>query len=170
MPDDIADLVIVDAAFYRRDEGGRNAVSFQILQRLLTYFAQVRTAKIDQRIALKRIELQIDFKAAFVLRQPGHEIGLARDPQAVGIDHHMADRAGANPSRIAKKSGCRVGRRPKSAPDPARLAGHQRVQHLSMVDRDAKLVRAGEDLAKQTGQVRLQCSVISISARQECCS
>ncbi len=93
--DDVADRVIVDAALDGRDQRGRDAVAFEIFQRLLADLAQIRAAQIDQRVALQRIELQVDLEAAFVLGQPRHEVRLARDPQAVGVDHDVADRAGA---------------------------------------------------------------------------
>ena len=71
-------------------------MTFQVIQGLLPDPAQVGAAQIDQRVSLQRVELQIDFKAALVLCQPRREIRLARDSQAVGIDHDMADRAGAD--------------------------------------------------------------------------
>src|SRR5207302_10886418 len=77
--DDIADLVIVDAALYGRDERGRKAMPFEIFKRLLAYLAQIRAAQIDQRVALQRIELKIDLETALVPGEPSHEVRLARD-------------------------------------------------------------------------------------------
>ncbi|NLS75574.1 hypothetical protein E3H11_43905, partial [Bradyrhizobium brasilense] len=54
-------------------------------------------------------------------------------------------------------------------PDLVQISGGEPTLHpdfFAILD----AVRAGEESAKHTGQVKLQCSVISISARQECCS
>ena len=106
-------------------------VPFEIFQGLLPDPAQVGAAQIDQRVALQRIELQIDFKSALVLCQPRHEIRLARDAQAVGVDHDMADRAGAN--RVEDREKLRMqGRLAAGYLHQIGLAfaGHQRVQHF----------------------------------------
>src|SRR4051812_9798742 len=95
MANNVADLVIVDAALHGDNEGGRYAMPLEILQRLLAYFSQIGAAEIDQRLAFERVELQIDLEAALVFREPRHEIRLARDSKPVGVDHDMANRAGA---------------------------------------------------------------------------
>src|SRR6201985_2736499 len=69
---------------------------FESLKRLLANPAQISAAQIDQRVALKRIELQIDLQPATIFRELRDEIRLARNPKAVGVDHDMADRAGAH--------------------------------------------------------------------------
>ncbi len=110
----------------------------RFFQRLLADLAQIRAAQVDQRIALQRIELEIDLQPALVLGEPRHEILLASDAQAIGVDHDMADRAGAH--RVQDREEVRMQRR-LAAGDlhEVRLAfaGDQRVQHPSRSSRAA---------------------------------
>ena len=66
---------------------------FQRFERVLADASQVGAAQIQQRLTSGRVELQIDFEPALLLGEAGDKIRLARDPQPVGIDHHMPDRA-----------------------------------------------------------------------------
>ncbi|GMO61228.1 hypothetical protein BwSG20_16410 [Bradyrhizobium ottawaense] len=129
--DDVADLGIVDAALDGRDQRGRHAVMLEIFQRLLADFSQIRAAQVDQRVALQRIELEIDLQPAPVLGEPRHEILFAGDAQAVGVDHDVPDRAGAH--RVQDREEIRMQRR-FAAGDlheiGLALACDQRVQHL----------------------------------------
>ena len=133
---------------------------------------QVGAAQIHQRVALERIELQIDFEPALALGQPRDEIRLRamRMPLVLIITW----RIGRAPHRVEDGEELRMQRR-LAARDLHQVglafARHQRVEHALDRRRAAGAwLRAGEESAKQTGQVRLQCSLISISARQECCS
>jgi hypothetical protein len=91
--DDLADLVVVDAALYRDDQRGRDVVTFEVLQRLEPHAPQVGAAQLHERVTFERIELQIDFEPALPFGEPGGKIRLLRDPDAVGVHHHVADRS-----------------------------------------------------------------------------
>ena len=54
---------------------------------------ELRAAQVHQGFVVQRIELQVDFEPRRVSGQPGDEIRLLCDPQAIGVDHHVADRA-----------------------------------------------------------------------------
>ncbi len=75
---------------------GRDVVALEVLQRLLPHAPQVGAAQVHQGVALERIELQVDFEPALLLGEAGGEVRLLRDAQAVGVDHHVADRARAH--------------------------------------------------------------------------
>ncbi len=144
----------------------------EVLKRGAADAAQIRAAQVHQRLALERIELQIDLEPALALGQPRDEIRLARDAQPVGVDHHVADRP--RPHRI--EDGEQIGMQRRLAAGDLHqvglaFAGDQGIEH-PLDGRERKLLARApaRNSAKQTGQVRLQCSLISISARQECCS
>jgi len=61
---DRADLVIVDPSLDGDHEGGREAVALEILERLIAHPPQIGAAQVHQRLALERIELQIEFETA----------------------------------------------------------------------------------------------------------
>jgi hypothetical protein len=74
-------------------------------------------------------------------------------------------------ARMAKNSGCKVGSPPEICTRSGSPSLATRASNiLSTVASGRCFVRAGEESAKQTGQVRLQWSLISTSARHECCS
>ena len=156
MTDDVADFSVVDAAFDGSDEGGRNALLFEIFQRLLPDPAQIRAAQMDQRLAFERIELQVHFQTAFVFRQPRHEVRLARDPQAVGVDHDMTYRP--RPHRIEDRKEIRMqGRLATGNLHQIGLAFacHQRVEHFldGAERRETCSLRQGFGEAHRAGQV-----------------
>ena len=118
------------------------------------------------------IELQIDFEPRHALRQSRGEIGLGGNPDAVGVEHDMADIAALGGGDDRKRSGVQ-GRLAAADLQQVGLAfaRGQGVEHaLRWSARGSWPESCGEDPAKQVGQVRLQVSLISISARQLCCS
>ena len=70
---DVADLAVVDAFLDHADQRGGNAGLFEIGQRLLAHLAQIGAAQVFQRLALQRIELQIDLEAGLQLGELGDE-------------------------------------------------------------------------------------------------
>ena len=90
--DDAADLVVVDALLDDADERRGNPRALEIGERVLAHAAQIGAAQILQRRALARIELQIDLEAGLQLGERCDEILVARDADAVGVQHDVADR------------------------------------------------------------------------------
>ena len=140
------------------DQGGRDAVMLEILQRLLADLSQIRAAQIDQRVAFERVELEIDLEPALVLGEPRHELLFAGDTQAVGVDHDMADRAGAHRIEDREEVGMQ---RWLAAGDlhQVRLAfaRDQRVQHSFDLGqrREARPRRRGIGKAHRAGQIAM---------------
>ncbi len=163
---DRADFAVVDAALHGDHQRGRDAVPFEIFQRLAAHPPQVRAAQVHQRVALERIELQIDFEPALALGQLRDEIRLLRDAQAVGIDHHVADRAAARlvedreelrmQGRLAAGNLHQVG---------LALARDQRVEHARhRRDRQVfRLLRRGLRKAHRTGEIAV---LVDLDQRQ----
>ena len=143
MTHDLADLVIVDAALHGDDKRGREIMALEILQRLLAHAPQVGAAQFHQGFALERVELQVDFEAALVLGEPRDEIGLLRDPQAIGVDHHVLDRPRAHDVEHVEE----VGMQRRLAAGKLHqvglaLACHQRIDHAFDGRRAAGACRA----------------------------
>ena len=63
----------------------------QPLEGIQANSAKVGSAKLHQRLAFERIELQIDFEIFLVLSKSCRKIFLLRDSHSVGVDHQMAD-------------------------------------------------------------------------------
>ena len=90
--DDLADLVLVGAALHHHHQRGRDAFPLERLERLNPDAREVGAAERLQRGGPERIELEIDLEAGLEFRERGGEIGLPRDPDAVGVEHDVADR------------------------------------------------------------------------------
>ena len=66
---------------------------FEVGERSLMDGRKVSAAHLLQHVIVQRIELQVDLDARLVSRQLRDEFRLARDAQAVGVDHQVTDRA-----------------------------------------------------------------------------
>ncbi len=87
MAHDVADLAIVDALLHYADEGRGNPGFLEIGERLVADLAQIGAADVLQRLALHRIELQVDLEAGLECRKLLDERLVARDADAVGVEH-----------------------------------------------------------------------------------
>ena len=87
-----ADLVVVHALLDRDDERRGHAEPVEALERLLADAPQIGAAQIHQRVALERVELEVQLEVRHVARQPHRELLVLRDPDAVRVDHQVPDR------------------------------------------------------------------------------
>ena len=163
MAHDGADLVVVDAALDRADQGGRDAARLEVGQRLAADARQLGAAQVLQRVVVQRIELQIDLEARLEFGQRVDEGRVLGDADAVGVQHHVADRPA--PRRVDDRRGSADGwwaRRRRSAPGRARLRSRPGRRACARPRPGCGACSAcGEESAKQTGQARLQASLIS---------
>jgi hypothetical protein len=75
----------------------------------LTHAAQIGAAQLAQRPFLEGIELQVKLEARHVLGEAAGEFGVGSDARAVGIDHQVADGAGAGEVQDAEEVGMQGG-------------------------------------------------------------
>ena len=166
MTHDLADLVVIDAALDRHHQGGRDAVPLQAFKRLVAHAPQVRAAQVHQGVAPERIELEIDFEPALALGEALDEIGFLRDPDAVGVDHGVADRP--PPHRIENGEEIRMqGRLAARQLHQVRLAfaRHQHVEH-TLNSREGQvrgLLRRGIGKADRAGEIAV---LVDLDQRQ----
>src|SRR5262249_6168259 len=78
-------------------------MTFEILERLLAYAAEIRSPQMHERVALERIELQIDFQPSLIGGELRHEVGLVSNAKPVGVNHDVPDRAAAHRVEHSKK-------------------------------------------------------------------
>src|SRR6266851_5033026 len=89
--DDAAYFVVVQPFLQRHHESGRNAVTIQAIQGLLSRAAQIGAAQFHERIAFEGIELEIDLKVGHALRYLFDEVFVLGHANTVGIDHEVSD-------------------------------------------------------------------------------
>ena len=129
--------------------------------------------RFHQRVALQAVELQIDLEARHVVRpaarrKPGSR--AMRRPLVLIIRWRIGRRLRGVEDLEELRDGWWARRR-RSAPGPARPR-RRPARRACARSRPAAGARSrfGEESAKQTGQERLQASLTSMIARQECCS
>ena len=145
MADDRGDLAVVDAALHHRDQRGRQPDLLQRLQRRLADTRQPRTAQIEQRLVVERIELEIDLEPRRIARQPFDEGPILRDPHPVGVDHHVADRAALHRVEDREELGMDRGFAARELDEIGlAFARHQRIEHrLDLGERTVAAVHVG---------------------------
>ncbi len=89
VPDDRADLVLVDALLDRGDERHRQPQLGGAVERPLLVGAEVLAADREVRLALEAVELQVQMRAQ--LGELLAEAAVAREPDPVRVQHHRAD-------------------------------------------------------------------------------
>ena len=174
MAHDRADLVVVDAFLDHAHQGGGDAGCLEIGQRL---------ARARRRRSAPRMFFQRRRASANRIADRSRSPALARPASATKAWSRamrtplVFSMSGGSASiwrarRMSRICGWIVG----SPPEICTRSGSpslatSSIQHALRSPRaSAASLRAGEDSAKHTGQVRLHVSLISISARQECCS
>jgi hypothetical protein len=169
--DDRRDLFIVHPALDHADQRGRQVHGFQRGQRLLADARQPRAAQIEQGFVIQCVELEIDFQRRGITGQTRDELPVLRDADAVCVDHHVADRAALHRVEYREEFGV-DGRLParKLHQVGFAFARHQGIEHGLDLGQRRWLPWTSAASAKHTGQERLQALLISMIARQECCS
>ena len=89
---DAANLVQVGVVFHRGDEGAAEAVFFELIEGLKLNLREGFATQALIGAILKPIELEIDFQTVAHGGQLGDQGGVARQADAVGVDHHGLDR------------------------------------------------------------------------------
>jgi hypothetical protein len=144
--DDRRDLVVVHALADGTDQGGRDAGRLEPLERLAPDPRQPGAAQLHQCVVRKRIELEIDFEARPDLRQSARQSpAFLGDPDAIGVDHDVADRPAPRAATISQNRGWMVGSPPESWTGRLALGLDHRVEHR--LDLGERLVAALADRA-----------------------
>ena len=89
--DECAELVVVGTLRDGDDEGGGNVVAVEAFEGLLAGAAEVGAAELHERLALERIELQVELESGHVLGEARGEGFVLCDAEAVGVDHEVLD-------------------------------------------------------------------------------
>ena len=91
--DDGAHFVVVDAALDGDDERGGDVERVEFFEGLGADAAEVGAAELHERVALERVELEVELELRHVGGEALGEAVFLRDADAVGVDHQVLDGA-----------------------------------------------------------------------------
>ncbi len=133
--------MVVQSLLQRNHQVRRDVVPVQLLERIHPNAPQIGAPQLQQWLAFKGVELQIDLEVFRHIRQPLHELFILRDANPIGVDHQMPDGPGLRHFHNLEK--LRVHRRLASGNlyhVGMALIAHHCVEHLLNQSQVAKLL------------------------------